>query len=195
MLKIKIILGSVREGRFGDKPAQWIFEKAKAHGGLDVELLDLKDYPLPLFAEPQVPAMVGGSYPNETAQKWAAKIGEADGFIFVTPEYNHGYSSVLKNAIDFIFGEWNRKPAAFVGYGVNGGVRAIEQLKVVVNSNLRMHPVAMGVNMNNPWHFVNDKGEFDASSFEKAGDVMLDELAWLGDALKSAREKDSAAGK
>ncbi|HUC31322.1 MAG TPA: NAD(P)H-dependent oxidoreductase [Candidatus Paceibacterota bacterium] len=135
MLKIKVILGSIREGRFGDKPAKWIFEKAKAKG-LDVELLDLKDYPLPMFAEAQVPAAVSGNYPNEVAKKWAAKIGEADGFIFVTPEYNHGYPSVLKNALDFIFGEWNNKPGAFVGYGVNGAARAVEQLKQVVNSNL-----------------------------------------------------------
>ena len=189
MLKIKVILGSIREGRFGDKPAQWIFEKAKAKG-LDVEMVDLKDYPLPVFAEPQVPAALKGNYTNEVAKKWAAKIGEADGFIFVTPEYNHGYSSVLKNALDFIYDEWNRKPAAFVGYGVNGGARAVEQLKQVVNSNLQMIPVPMGVNMNNPWGLVNEDGVFDTSSFEKAGDTMLDQLIWLGDALKAAQEKN-----
>ena len=188
MLKIKVILGSIREGRFGEKPAQWIFEKAKAKG-LDVELLDLKDYPMPMFAEPQVPAMVSGNYPNEVAKKWAAKIGEADGFIFVTPEYNHGYPSSLKNALDFIYGEWVNKPAAFVGYGANGGVRSIEQLKVVVNSNLRMYPVSSGVTMNQPWNLIDEKGVFDASSFEKSGDGMLDELVWLGEALKAARTK------
>ncbi len=187
-MKIKVILGSIRQGRFGEKPAQWIFEKAKAKG-LDVELLDLKDYPLPVFAEPQLPAAVSGNYPNAAAKKWAAKIGEADGFIFVTPEYNHGYPSSLKNAIDFIYGEWVNKPAAFVGYGANGGVRAIEQLKVVVNSNLRMYPVSGGVTMNQPWNLVDEQGAFDASSFEKAGDAMLDELVWLGEALKAARTK------
>lgn len=188
MLKIKVILGSIREGRFGEKPAKWIFEKAKAKG-LDVELLDLKDYPLPVFAEGQLPAMVSGNYPNEVAKTWAAKIGEADGFIFVTPEYNHGYPSSLKNALDFIYGEWINKPAAFVGYGANGGVRSVEQLKQVVNSNLRMHPVPMGVTMAQPWTLVNEQGMFDTSSFEKAGDTMIDELIWLGEALKEAREK------
>ena len=188
MLKIKVVLGSVREGRFGEKPAQWIFEKAKAKG-LDAELLDLKDYPMPVFAEPQLPAAVSGNYPNETAKKWAARIGEADGIIFVTPEYNHGYPSSLKNAIDFIYGEWVNKPAAFVGYGANGGVRAIEQLKVVVNSNLRMYPVSAGVTMNHPWNLIDENGAFDASSFEKAGDTMLEELVWLGEALKAARTK------
>jgi NAD(P)H-dependent FMN reductase len=189
MLKIKVILGSIREGRFGDKPAKWIFEKAKAKG-LDVELLDLKDYPLPVFAEGQFPAAItDGNYPNEEAKKWAAKIGEADGFIFVTPEYNHGYPSVLKNAIDFISAEWIKKPAAFVGYGVNGGARSTEQLKAVLNSNLQVITVPMGVNMNSPWGLVSDQGVFDTSSFEKAGDVMLDQLVWLGDALKAARSK------
>jgi NAD(P)H-dependent FMN reductase len=188
MLKIKVLLGSVREGRFGDKPANWIVEKAKAKG-LDVELVDLKDYPFPVFAEAQAPAALKGNYTNEVAKKFAAKMGEADGFIFVVAEYNHGYTSGLKNAIDFIYGEWNNKPAAFLGYGVNGGVRAVEQLKQVVNSNLQIHPVPAGVSMNSPWTLVDEKGVFDTSSFEKAGDGMLDQLVWLGEALKAAREK------
>lgn len=188
MLNIKVILASVREGRFGDKPAKWIFEKAKANEGFDVELLDLKDYPFPVFAEPQIPATVGGNYPNEVAKKWAAKIGEADGFIFVTPEYNHGYPPSLKNAIDYIYGEWVNKPAAFVGYGADGGVRSVEQLRQVVNSNLSMHPVSAGVYMARPWEFLNDQGVFDTSHFEKAGDAMLKQLAWLGEALKAARK-------
>lgn len=189
MLKIKVIIGSVREGRFGDKPAKWIFEKAKAKEGLDVELLDLKDYPFPVFAEPQPPAMLNGNYTNEVAKQWAAKISEGDGFIFVTPEYNHGYPPSLKNAIDYIYGEWVNKPVAFVGYGANGGVRSVEQLKQVVNSNLQLHPVPGTVNMNAPWALVNAEGVFDTSSFEKPGDGMLDQLIWLGEALKAARAK------
>ncbi len=188
MLKIKVVLASVREGRFGEKPAKWIFEKAKMREGFDVELLDIKDYPLPRFAEPQVPAMVSGSYPNETAKKWAEKVAEADGFIFVTPEYNHGYPSSLKDAIDYIYGEWVNKPVAFVGYGANGGVRAVEQLKQVVNSNLQMHPVPATVNMEHPWNFLKEDGSFDTTHFEKAGEGMLDQLAWLGEALKAARK-------
>jgi NAD(P)H-dependent FMN reductase len=190
MLKIKVILGSIREGRFGDKPAKWIFEKAKVKEGLDVELLDLKDYPLPVFAEAQFPAAaVNGNYPNDVAKKWAAKIGEADGFIFVAAEYNHGYTPSLKNAIDYIYAEWVNKPAAFVGYGANGGVRSVEQLKQVVNSDLQMYPVPKTVNMNSPWTLVNAEGVFDTSSFEKVGDTMLDQLVWLGEALKAARAK------
>lgn len=188
MLKIKVVLASVREGRFGDKPTKWIFEKAKSREGFDVELLDLKDYPFPVFAESEIPAMLGGNYTNEVAKKWAEKIGEADGFIFVTPEYNHGYPPSLKNAIDYIYGEWVNKPVAFVGYGANGGVRSVEQLKQVVNSNLAMHPVPITINMNHPWNLMNDQGEFDTSSFEKPGNEMLDQLAWLGEALKAARK-------
>lgn len=188
MLKIKIILASVREGRFGDKPAKWIFEKTKSREGVDVELLDLKDYPFPVFAEPQIPAMLGGNYTNEVAKKWAVKIGEADGFIFVTPEYNHGYPPSLKNAIDYIYGEWVNKPVAFVGYGADGAIRSVEQLRQVVNSNLQMYPIPAGVFMARPWELLNEQGAFDTSHFEKAGDTMLDQLVWLGNALKEARK-------
>jgi NAD(P)H-dependent FMN reductase len=186
MLTIKVILGSVREGRLGEKPAQWILEKAKSRENLSVELVDLKDYPLPLFAESQHPAAVSGNYPNEIAKKWAAKMGEADGFIFVTPEYNHGYPSSLKNAIDYIYGEWINKPAAFVSYGADGGVRAVEQLRQVVNQ-LQMYPVSAGVYMTRPWDYLNEQGVLDTTHFEKAGDAMLDQLSWLGEALKAAR--------
>ncbi len=188
MLNIKVVLASVREGRLGEKPAAWILEKAKARKEFAVELVDLKDYSLPVFNEPQVPAMISGNYPNEAAKQWAAKIGEADGFIFVTPEYNHGYPSSLKNAIDYIYGEWVNKPVAFVSYGADGGVRAVEQLKQVVNSNLQMHPVPAVVSMARPWDYLNEQGVLDTTHFEKAGDTMLDQLAWLGEALKAARK-------
>jgi NAD(P)H-dependent FMN reductase len=189
MLKIKVVLGSIREQRFGEKPAQWIVEKAKAKG-LDVELLDLKDYPLPMFAEAQAPAALGGNYTNEIAKKWAAKIGEGDGFIFTVAEYNHGYTSVLKNALDWIYGEWNKKPVAFLGYGASGGVRAVEQLKLVVNSNLQLQPVPAAVAITEFWTYLDEQGNFKSEKFEKSADDMLDQLIWLGDALKAAREKD-----
>jgi NAD(P)H-dependent FMN reductase len=192
MLKIKVILGSIREGRFGEKPANWIVEKAKAKG-LDVELVDLKDYPLPMFAEAAVPASLKGNYTNEVAKKFAAKIGDGDGFIFTVAEYNHGYTSVLKNALDFIFAEWNNKPAAFLGYGANGGVRATEQLRQVVNSNLKMYPVAASVSIAEFWNFLDEKGNLKTEPFEKNADAMLDQLIWLGEALKEARAKDVAA--
>src|SRR5579872_3399556 len=131
MLKIQVIIGSTRQGRFSEKPAQWIFEEAKKKTGLEVELLDLRDYPMPFFNEPMSPSRVEGKYPNEAVQKWAKKIAEADGYIIVSPEYNHGYPAVLKNAMDSIYKEWNNKSVGFVSYGSVGGGRAVEQLRLV----------------------------------------------------------------
>lgn len=116
LLKIKIILGSTRHNRFGDKPANWIYEETKKKSGVLAELLDLRDYPMPFFDEPMGPAMLKENYSHESVKKWAAKIKESDAFIVVTPEYNHGYPAVLKNAIDSIFPEWNDKPVGFVSY-------------------------------------------------------------------------------
>jgi NAD(P)H-dependent FMN reductase len=194
MLKIKVILGSTRQGRFGEQPAKWIVEKAKAKG-LDVELLDLRDYPLPFFDEAMSPTMaIGkeGAYPFAVSATWAAKIGEADGFIFVTPEYNHGYSAVLKNAIDYVSPEWNKKPAGIVSYGTVGGARATEQLRQVL-PELQMTSVRTAVMMIAPWALPNKDGVTDLSSFDAQGDMMLAQLAWWGEALKTAREKDSAS--
>lgn len=188
---MKVILGSIREGRFGDKPANWIVEKAKAKG-LDVELLDLKDYPMPMFADPQVPAAVKGNYPDETVKRWAEKIGEADGFIMTVAEYNHGYTPVLKNAIDHIYGEWLKKPVAFVGYGTVGGARAIQQLRQVVNW-VQMVSVPAAVTISEFWNYIDEKGNFKPEHFEKSADTMLDQLIWFGNALKNAREKDIVA--
>ncbi len=131
MLKIKVILGSTREGRFGEQPAKWITEKAKAKPGLDVELLDLRDYPLPFFNAAATPSSKKEPYADPAVQKWTAKIAESDAFIIVTPEYNHGTSAVLKNAIDWVGPEWNRKVVGFVAYGTVGGARAVEQLRQV----------------------------------------------------------------
>ncbi len=117
-LNMKVIAGSTREGRFSDKAAAWIAEEIKKQEGVAVEVLDLRDYPLPFYTDPISPAMVkDGAYSNEMVRKWATKIREADAFIIVTPEYNHGTSGVLKNALDWVYQEWNNKPVAFVSYG------------------------------------------------------------------------------
>jgi len=189
MLKIKVILGSTRQGRFGDQPAKWIADKAKAKG-LDVELLDLKDYPLPFFEEAMSPSMIKEPYSNPVVQKWTAKIGEADGFIMTAAEYNHGYTAVLKNAIDYVGAEWHKKPVAFVGYGSVGGARAIEQLREVAIET-QMAPIRNAVHMTNFWSLLDEKGQIKMESFEGAGDAMIDQLIWWADALKEAREKDA----
>jgi NAD(P)H-dependent FMN reductase len=186
--RIGIVISSTREGRFGDKPAKWIFELAAKRGDLDVELIDLRDYPMPFFDEPMSPAYAPPA--NEAARRWAAKVANQDGFIFVTAEYNRGPTAVLKNALDHAYREFNRKPAAYVGYGGVGGARAVEQLRLI-NVELQMAPTRTGV------HIVG--GDFmglwrggktfeDMPHLAQSAEATLDEVAWWAKALKAARE-------
>ena len=122
-LKIKIIVGSTRANRFSEKPSQWIYELAKQRADLDVELLDLRDYALPFFEEAFPPGYAKDNYDNPIVIKWREKIREADGFILCTPEYNHGYPAVLKNALDYVYHVWGRKAVAFVSWGGTGGTQ------------------------------------------------------------------------
>jgi NAD(P)H-dependent FMN reductase len=130
MLRIAIILGSTRPGRNGEAVAKWVFEHAQKHGGADFELVDLKDFNLPLLDEPLSPSL--GQYTHAHTRKWSEKISSFDGFIFVTPEYNHSTSGALKNAIDYLYKEWTNKAAGFVSYGGAGGVRAVEHLRLIM---------------------------------------------------------------
>ena len=125
MLKIALILGSTRPGRNGEAVSQWVYEIAKRRSDANFELVDIKDFNLPLLDEPIPPSM--GQYSQEHTKTWSAKIDSFDAYIFVTAEYNHGIPGALKNAIDFLFKEWNNKVAGFVSYGSAGGVRAVEQ--------------------------------------------------------------------
>src|SRR5690606_14476488 len=127
--RIGIIIGSTREGRFGDKPARWISGIAAKRTDMQFELIDLRDYPLPFFEEQMSPVYAPTQHP--VAQRWAARLATLDGFIVVTPEYNHGASAVLKNALDYAYKEFNRKPIAFVGYGGVGAARSVEHLRMV----------------------------------------------------------------
>src|ERR1700724_4195057 len=136
--RIGIIIGSTRAGRFGERPAHWIHEIARQRTDLDFELIDLRDYPLPFFNEPMSPAWA--PVKNEAALRWGDKLAAFDGLIVVTPEYNHGTSGVLKNALDYAYKEFVRKPVAFVGYGGVGGARAVEHLRLVA-VELQMAPV------------------------------------------------------
>ncbi len=144
--KIAVIIGSTREGRFSEKPAHYIAGELKKRGGVGVELIDLRDWPLPFFDQALSPLAAKGNYDNQLAKDWAAKIGQFDGYIIVTPEYNHGYAAVLKNALDWLFAEWNHKPVGFVGYGNAGGARAIEQLRQVV-IELQMVPIRSAIHI------------------------------------------------
>jgi NAD(P)H-dependent FMN reductase len=196
-LKIKIIVGSTRQGRFSEKPAQWIHEETKKLEGVDVELLDLRDYPMPFFESPMSPSMTKGQYENEVVKKWAAKIKEGDAFIIVTPEYNHGYPAVLKNAMDVIYPEWNRKPVGFVAYGSAMGARSVEQLRQVA-VELQMAPIRNAIHIP-PDIFSAARTSEEQQGFEifekmrksSARDPVerfFDDLLWWARALKYGRE-------
>jgi NAD(P)H-dependent FMN reductase len=196
-LKIKIIIGSTRQGRFSEKPAQWIYEEAKKLEGVEAELLDLRDYPMPFFESPMSPSMAQGKYENEVVQKWAAKIKEGDAFIIVTPEYNHGYPAVLKNAMDVIYPEWNRKPVGFVAYGSAMGARSVEQLRQVA-VELQMTPIRNAIHIPVDIFFaaMMGKGMQGPEMFEPIrkgpmGDPVerfFNDLLWWARVLKYGRE-------
>lgn len=126
-MKIGIIIGSTREGRTGAAVGQWVMDRAQAKGDADFELIDLKDFNLPMYTSATLPMMANKVYDSEEVTAWSRAIDSCDGFIFVTPEYNHGVPAPLKNAVDSLGSEWSQKSSALVGYGAVGGVRAVEQ--------------------------------------------------------------------
>ncbi len=187
--KIGIIISSTRETRFGDKPAAWIQAIADARGEFDTEIVDLRDYPLPFFDEVASPLYVPSK--SEIARTWQAKIDSLDGFIIVAAEYNRAPTGALKNALDYAYTEWNRKPVAFVGYGGVGAARAIEQLRLIA-VELQMAPTRnavhiAGADFMGVWQ--HGKALSDLPHLEQAAGVMLDELVWWTEALKNARQK------
>jgi NAD(P)H-dependent FMN reductase len=185
-LRIAIILGSTRPGRNGEAVAKWVYEIAKNRSDAEFELVDVKDFDLPLLDEPVPPSM--GQYSKPHSKKWAAKIGSFDGYVFVAPEYNHGISGALKNAIDFLFAEWNNKAAGFVSYGGAGGVRAVEQLRLVM-AELQIATVRNQVLLSLFTDFENFSVFKPGPSQEKSVNAVFDQVvAWSG-ALKTLREK------
>jgi NAD(P)H-dependent FMN reductase len=142
MTRIGVILGSTRPGRRGEPVARWVMAEAAQRSDAEFELIDLVDYPLPHLDEPLPPSM--GQYQNAHTREWAATIGRFDGFVFVTPEYNHSTSGVLKNAIDYLYAEWNNKAMGVVSYGLVGGARAAEQLRLIAGE-LQMADVRTNV--------------------------------------------------
>ena len=189
--KIGIIISTTRENRFGEKPARWIYEIAQKRGDMEFELVDLRDYPMPFFDEVASPAWATPT--SEVAQKWAAKVDSLDGFIFVTAEYNRSPSGVLKNALDYAYNEFNRKPAAYLGYGGVGGARAVEQLRLI-NVELQMAPTRSGVHIGGAdFMAVWQQGKTfeDLPHLGQSADTMLNELSWWAYALKTAREADA----
>ena len=188
MIKIHIIIGSTRQNRFSEKPAHWIFEEVKKREGVEVELLDLRDYPLPFFNEPTPPAGMKEEYKDFIARKWVSKIAEADAYIIVTPEYNHGYPAVLKNALDYGYVQWNNKPVGFVSYGGVAGARAVEQLRLVA-IELQMAPIRNAVHIPTFWTMLDEKGNLKTEMLKDMAEKMVTQLIWWASALKTARGK------
>ncbi len=191
--RIGIIVGSTRPGRFADYPANWIKELAEKRGDIEVEMLDLRDWRLPFFEEEMSPAYAPSK--NEVAQRWQKKVDSLDGFIVTAAEYNRGPTAVLKNALDYGYKEWNRKPIAFVGYGGVGGARAVEQLRLHA-VELQMAPIRSAVHIQIPVYLGVIKEGRSLNDFEpivQSGKDMLDQLVWWTNALKSAREKVAEA--
>ena len=152
MTRIGIILGSTRPNRNGEQVANWVFGLASRRSDAEFELIDLRDYPLPHLDEPLPPSL--GQYQHEHTKQWAATIASFDGFVIVTPEYNHGTSGVLKNAIDYLYAEWTNKAVGFVSYGAVGGARAVEHLRLVAGE-LQMADVRQQVALSLITEFEN----------------------------------------
>lgn len=148
-MRIQIIVGSIRDGRRSRSVADWAYQLASTRTDATVDLVDLRDWDLPLFDLKKPPIL--GNYENALQQRWADVIDQADGYLFVTPEYNHGYTPVLKNALDYIYGEWSRKPASFISYGNAAGARGIEQLRLVL-IEMRVAPVRDALHIHNVNH-------------------------------------------
>jgi NAD(P)H-dependent FMN reductase len=186
MLRIGIILGSTRPGRNGEAVAKWVYQIAQKRSDATFELVDIKDFNLPLLDEPVPPSM--GQYSKPHTKAWAAKVDSFDGFVFVTPEYNHGISGALKNAIDFLFAEWNNKAAGFVSYGSVGGARAVEQLRLVL-AEVQIATVRNQVLLSLFSDFENFSVFKPDARHEKSVNAMFDQVIAWSDALKTVREK------
>jgi NAD(P)H-dependent FMN reductase len=184
---LQIIIASTRPGRVGPSVAAWIYERAVAHGGFDVELIDLAEVNLPMFDEPKHPRF--GEYVHQHTKDWSATIRRGDAYIFVIPEYNYGFNAAIKNAIDYLNAEWNHKPVGFVSYGgVAAGTRAVQMLKQVITT-LRMVPVFESVNIPFVQQFLDEDKRLQANDImEDAATAMLDQLVAVSQALRVMRE-------
>lgn len=185
MIRVGVIVGSTRPGRKAEAVARWVVELARKRGDAEIELVDLTEYQLPLLDEPS-PASLG-PYTKEHTKRWAATIDRLDAFVFVTPEYNHGPSGALKNAIDFLYKEWNNKAAGFVSYGGAGGVRAVEQLRLVM-AEVQIADVRAQVGLSLVHDFEGFATFKPAPTHEATVQRMFDQLVGWGTALRALRQ-------
>jgi NAD(P)H-dependent FMN reductase len=188
MLKIAIILSTTRQTRFADKPARWLMNLAQKRNDMQFELLDLRDFPMPFFDE--VASNAYAPSKDESAQRWQKKVASFDGYVFLVAEYNRTIPAALKNALDYAYPEWIKKPAAFVGYGSVGAARAIEHLRLIC-VELQMAPMRNGVHIQGgDFMAVWQQGKKmeELTYLEPGVNDMLDQLAWWGTTLKGPRE-------
>ena len=186
MIKVAIVVGSTRPGRKAEAVARWVHGIATKRSDAEFEVVDIKDFDLPLLDEAMPPAM--GQYDQPHTKAWAAKVAAFDAYVFVTPEYNHGPSGALKNAIDYLYREWNNKAAGFVGYGSAGGVRAVEQLRLVMGE-LQVADVRAQVALSLFTDFENFTTFKPAPMHEKSVNTILDQVIAWGGALKTLRKE------
>ncbi|WP_133128695.1 NADPH-dependent FMN reductase [Legionella nagasakiensis] len=184
MVNVGIIIGSTRPNRVGEGVAKWVYEQAQKRQDAYFELIDLRDYDLPLLDEGIPPSL--GKYSKEHTKKWAKKIAALDAYVFVTPEYNHGTSGALKNALDFLYKEWNNKAAGFVGYGSAGGVRAVEQLRLVM-AELQIADVRAQVSLSLYADFENFSVFKPAEHHLNSLKSLFDQVIAWGNAMKTLR--------
>ena len=189
VMRIALIVGSTRPNRFADHPVKWIQQGAATRSDVELETLDLRDWPLPFFAEPTPPVFTGGVFTHPLAQLWGQTIAEFDGFIVCTAEYNHGPPAVLENALDYAMNEWKHKPVSYVGYGGLGAARAIEQLRLTA-IQLRMAPLSLAVHIGfEAFVGVLSQGKSldDYPYLIDARTLMFNQLVWWARALAPAR--------
>jgi NAD(P)H-dependent FMN reductase len=188
-----IVIASTRPGRGGWPVAQWFIHRAADHDGFELDVVDLCELELPLLDEPNHPRL--RQYTQPHTRDWSERVAAADAFVFVTPEYNHGYPAALKNAIDYLHHEWRHKPVGFVSYGgVAAGTRSVEQLQQVVAA-LRMTPVIDQVNIPFYQQFIDDDGVVQPNEvMEQAADAMLGELLRVEETLRPLREEAAQPG-
>jgi NAD(P)H-dependent FMN reductase len=190
MTVISVIIGSTREGRFSEKPAAWILQHLKKRADIDARPLDLRDFPMPFFDQQATPATPGRApYENDVVKKWTAAIAQSDGFVVVTPEYNYGPAAVLKNALDWVYPEWNRKAIGFVSYGSALGARSVQQIRLTA-IELQLAPIRTTVHIpvGALWaHYKGGDVDAELAELEDRAGAMIDDLLWWTEALKAAR--------
>lgn len=188
--KIALIIGSTRQSRFADKPAAWMLAQAQARDDMEIELVDLRDFDLPLFDE--VASNLWAPSSDERAVAWQKKVGEFDGYIFVVAEYNRSITGALKNAMDQAYKEWNRKPMSAIAYGSVGGTRALEHLRSIA-VELQMVPTRSAVHIGGGDFFAvhpmgaNAEIETIADNLAASVTATLDDIVWWANATKAAR--------